>query len=179
AAPGSRNLRVLDSHDLETLELLFQVGSIPAGGRMCARHRQAEPIEHRAERGRRHVVVPAGRFDFLVTHGLDLFHDSLVVSRELITHRVQFQTDLVLPVRGPHLGEYLVEACRSESCPPAGREVPHEFATASECGRNDVSHESSPRARWYPRDPVGTRPGRAVGDWLVLIGYCRLLVVEG
>ena len=57
--------RVLDSHRLETVELLleFQTGS--TGTRVRAGHREPEAIEQRAKLFGGEVVVSARRLDFL------------------------------------------------------------------------------------------------------------------
>src|SRR5262249_1185101 len=142
AAPrAGRDLRVLDPHGLEALELLLQLDAGPGRPRMGAWHRQAEAIEHRAELHGRHVVVPVRRLDFPVAYRGALRENALVVTRHLIADGVPLEANLLCPAGRLRLSDDIAEARGRDGRGAARGDVDHEVAAAATCRAWIVDHE--------------------------------------
>src|SRR4029453_17313363 len=116
---------------------------------MRARHREAESIEHRAEFGRRHVVVAVGRLDFLVTDSGDLREHTFEVGRHQIADRVELEAYSALPAA--LRGNDVAQRSSGERGRTVRSDVPDEF-TSGACTRRDVIAAAEPPTvvRWDP-----------------------------
>jgi hypothetical protein len=92
------NLRVPDAHHLEPLQLFFQRDACPHGTGMRTRHAQAVAVEYRPKLLRLHVVIARSRFHLAIANLRDFCEHAFEIGRHHVSHGIQLETDLLLPV---------------------------------------------------------------------------------